>query len=178
MAEGVGFGAEGDYKTAALGAVLWKMAENRQGATGFMEDYTYDFSDGLVLGAHMLEVSPAFAGTRPSVEVHPLGIGGKNPPARLVFDGITGDGIAVCMTDMGDRFRLICAEIELVKQPKPMPKLPVARLMWRPKPDFKTGVRAWLEAGGGHHTVVSTALRTEDIESFAKLTDTELIIIK
>ncbi len=178
MAEGIGFGAEGDYKTAALGAVLWKMAENRQGATGFMEDYTYDFSDGLVLGAHMLEVSPAFAGTRPGIEVHPLGIGGKNPPARLVFDGITGDGIAVCMTDMGDRFRLICAEIKLIKQPSPMPKLPVARLMWKPKPDFKTGVRAWLEAGGGHHTVVSTALKTEDIELFAKLTDTELIIIK
>ncbi len=110
MTEGIGFGAEGDYKTAALGAVLWKMAENRQGATGFMEDYTYDFADGLVLGAHMLEVSPAFAGVRPMIEVHPLGIGGKNPPARLVFDGVTGNGIAVCMTDMGDRFRLICAE--------------------------------------------------------------------
>ncbi len=178
MAEGVGFGAEGDYKTAALGAVLWKLAERRQGATGFMEDYAYDFAEGLVLGAHMLEVSPAFAGTRPRVEVHPLGIGNKNPPARLVFDGTTGGGVAVCMTDMGDRFRLVCAEVELVGQPEPMPKLPVARLKCKPKPDVKTGVKAWLEAGGGHHTVLSTALTAEDIELFARLTDTELVVIK
>ncbi len=178
MAEGVGFAAEGDYKTAALSAVLWKLAEGRKGATGFMEDYTYDFARGLVLGAHMLEVSPAFAAERPRVEVHPLGIGGKRPPARLVFDGVTGSGVAVCMTDMGDRFRLICAEIELVGQPEATPRLPVARLMWKPRPDFKTGIKAWLEAGGGHHTVVSTALASGDIELFAKLTGTELVLIK
>jgi L-arabinose isomerase len=125
----------------------------------------------------MLEVSPAFAATKPRVEVHPLGIGGKDAPARLVFDGIEGDAIAVCMTDMGDRFRLIAAEIELVKQPKPMPNLPVARLMWKLKPDFKTGAAAWIYAGGGHHTVVSSALTMDDIRLFAKLTRTELIAI-
>ena len=177
MGRGYGFGAEGDYKTAALGAVLCKMAEGRKGATGFMEDYTYDFADGLVLGAHMLEVSPAFAASRPKLEVHPLGIGGKEAPARLVFDGVCGDGVAVCMTDMGDRFRLIAAEIELVAQPKPMPNLPVARIMWKLKPDFKTGAAAWLYAGGGHHTVVSTALTMDDLRLFAKLTKTELVAI-
>jgi L-arabinose isomerase len=180
MAKGIGFGAEGDYKTACLNAVLKRMAEGRKGATGFMEDYTYDLTEGdeLVLAAHMLEVSPEFASTKPKIEVHPLGIGGKEPPARLVFEGIQGDAVAVCMTDMGDRFRLICAEIELVRQPNPMPKLPVARLMWKLKPDFKSGVKAWLEAGGGHHTVVSTALTSADIEMFAKLTDTECILIR
>ncbi len=176
---GIGFGAEGDYKTAALNAVFFKMAENRGGATGFMEDYTYDLTPGqeLVLGAHMLEVSPVFAKNKPALEVHPLSIGGGDDPARLVFDGVTGDAVAVCMVDMGDRFRLICARIELVEQPKPMPKLPVARLMWRLYPDFEVGTRAWIEAGGGHHTVVSNALTVEDIKLFAKLTDTELIVI-
>jgi L-arabinose isomerase len=180
MARGIGFGAEGDYKTACLTTVLHKMAEGREGATGFMEDYTYDLTEGheLVLAAHMLEVSPEFASTKPQIEVHPLGIGGKEPPARLVFEGVVGDGVAVCMTDMGDRFRLICAEIELVRQPQPMPNLPVARLMWKLKPDFKNGAKAWLEAGGGHHTVVSTALTSSDIEMFAKLTNTECIVIR
>ena len=177
MAKGYGFGAEGDYKTAALGAVLFQMAKHRKGATGFMEDYTYDFAEELVLGAHMLEVSPVFAATKPRVEVHPLGIGDKESPARLVFDGIRGDAVAVCMTDMGNRFRLVAAEIELVKQPKRMPKLPVARLMWRLKPDFKTGAAAWIYAGGGHHTVVSSALTMDDIRLFAKLTRTELVAI-
>ncbi len=177
MARGYGFGAEGDYKTAALGAVLGKLAEGRGGATGFMEDYTYDFPDGLILGAHMLEVSPAFAASRPKLEVHPLGIGGKEAPARLVFDGVRGGGVSVCMTDMGDRFRLIAAQIELVAQPKPMPNLPVARIMWKLKPDFKTGAAAWLYAGGGHHTVVSTALNIDDLRLFAKLTKTELVVI-
>ena len=177
MAAGIGFGAEGDYKTAALNAVLWKMANGLPGATGFMEDYTYDFADDLELGAHMLEVSPSFAASTPRVVVHPLGIGGKADPARLLFDGVTGDAVAVGMTDMGDRFRLLCADIELIAQPRPMPKLPVARLMWKIKPDFRTGIRAWLEAGGGHHTVVSSALTREDIALFAKLTKTELITI-
>ena len=177
MGKGYGFGAEGDYKTAALGAVLGRMAEGRDGATGFMEDYTYDFVDEVVLGAHMLEVSPAFAASKPRVEVHPLGIGGKEAPARLVFDGVKGEGVAVCMTDMGDRFRLIAAQIELIQQPKPMPNLPVARIMWKLKPDFKTGAAAWLYAGGGHHTVVSTALTMGDIRLFAKLTRTELVVI-
>ena len=177
MEKGIGFGAEGDYKTAALNAVLVQMAKHRKGATGFMEDYTYDFKDEMVLGAHMLEVSPAFAASKPKIEVHPLGIGGKEPPARLVFDGVQGDAIAVCMIDLGDRFRLVAAEIELIKQPKAMPKLPVARLMWKLKPDLKNGAAAWIYAGGGHHTVVSNALTMDDLRLFAKLTKTELIAI-
>lgn len=179
MAKGIGFGPEGDYKTAALAAVLCKMAEGRPGATGFLEDYTYDLPNGseTELASHMLEVSPAFAAEQPKIEVHPLGIGGKSDPARLVFEGITGEGIAVSMIDMGDRFRLVCAEITLVKQPEPMPKLPVARVMWRLKPDFATGSAAWIYAGGAHHAVVSTALTADDIRLFAKMTDTELVII-
>lgn len=179
MAKGIGFGPEGDYKTSALGAVLFRMAEGKKGATGFMEDYTYDLTSGseLELAAHMLEVSPVFASEKPEIQVHPLGIGGKEDPARLVFDGIEGEGIAVSMIDMGNRFRLVCADITLVKQPQPMPKLPVARLMWKLKPDFATGAAAWIYAGGAHHAVVSTALTKEDIRLFAKMTDTELVII-
>ena len=179
MAKGIGFGPEGDYKTSALSAVLFEMAKGRCGATGFTEDYTYDLTDGdeMELAAHMLEVSPVFAETKPEIQVHALGIGGKADPARLVFDGICGDGIAVSMIDMGNRFRLICADITLVKQPKPMPKLPVARMMWNLKPDFKTGAAAWIYAGGAHHAVVSTALNADDIRLFAKLTNTELVMI-
>ena len=179
MAKGVGFGPEGDYKTAALAAVLTKLAKGRSGATGFLEDYTYDLSEGeeLELASHMLEVSPVFAAEKPKIEVHPLSIGGKSDPARLVFDGIEGDGIAVSMIDLGDRFRLVCAEIRLVHAPAPMPQLPVARIMWQLKPDFATGSAAWIYAGGVHHAVVSTALTTEDIRLFAKLTDTELVVI-
>lgn len=179
MANGVGFGPEGDYKTSALMAVMCKMAEGRKGATAFMEDYTYDLTPGKEkeLAAHMLEVSPVFAATKPEIQVHPLGIGGKEDPARLVFDGVEGDAIAVSMVDMGTHFRLICAKIKLIKQPKPMPELPVARLMWEILPDFKTGAAAWIYAGGAHHAVVSTALTAEDIKLFAKLTDTELVVI-
>lgn len=179
MAKGIGFGPEGDYKTAALAAVLCKMAEGRKGATGFLEDYTYDLPEGeeTELASHMLEVSPVFAAEQPKIEVHPLGIGGKSDPARLVFEGVTGEGIAVSMIDMGDRFRLVCAEITLVKQKEAMPKLPVARVMWKLKPDFATGSAAWIYAGGAHHAVVSTALTTEDIRLFAKMTDTELVLI-
>lgn len=179
MAKGVGFGPEGDFKTGALAAVLCKMAEGRSGATGFMEDYTYDLTEGeqLELAAHMLEVSPVFAADKPEIQVHSLGIGGKSDPARLVFDGIDGEGIAVSLIDMGNRFRLVCAEITLVKQPEPMPKLPVARLMWKLKPDFETGAAAWIYAGGAHHAVVSTALTVDDVRLYAKLTDTELVVI-
>lgn len=179
MAKGIGFGPEGDYKTAALGAVLQKMAGSREGATGFMEDYTYELSEGeeLELAAHMLEVSPVFAASKPKIQVHPLSIGDKGDPARLVFDGIAGKGVAVSMIDMGDRFRLVCARIDLVNQPAPTPKLPVARLMWKIVPDFKTGAAAWIYAGGAHHAVVSTALDVDDIRLYAKLTDTELVVI-
>ncbi len=179
MAKGIGFGPEGDYKTAALGAVLGEMAKHRSGATGFMEDYTYDLTAGseLELAAHMLEVPPVFAAAKPEIQVHPLGIGGKEAPARLVFDGIDGDAIAVSLVDMGNRFRLVCAKIKLIHQPAPMPNLPVARLMWTLVPDFATGAAAWIYAGGAHHAVVSTALKAEDIRLFAKLTDTELVMI-
>ena len=179
MAKGLGFGPEGDYKTAALSAVLFEMAKYRDGATGFTEDYTYDLTENeeIELAAHMLEISPVFAKEKAKIQVHPLGIGGKNDPARLVFDGISGDGVAVCMVDMGNRFRIICADISLIDVPKPMPKLPVARLMWKLKPDFKTGAAAWIYAGGAHHAVVSTALTSEDIRLFAKLTNTELVVI-
>ena len=179
MGKGIGFGPEGDYKTSALSAVLFAMAKHRKGATGFTEDYTYDLTqdEEVELAAHMLEVPPVFAKNKPKIQVYPLGIGGKSDPARLVFDGISGEGIAVCMIDMGNRFRLVCAEITLIEQPKPMPQLPVARLMWKLKPDFKTGAAAWIYAGGAHHAVVSTALNVEDIHLFAKLTNTELVII-
>ena len=179
MAKGVGFGPEGDYKIAALSAVLMKMAEGREGATVFIEDYTYDLLPGkeLELASHMLEVPASFAANKPEIQVHPLGIGGKDDPARLVFDGVTGDGIQVTLVDMGDHFRMICADVELVKQPEQMPKLPVARIMYRHKPDFQTGTAAWCYAGGAHHSVISTALDRADIEMFARLTGTELITI-
>lgn len=179
MAKGCGFGPEGDCKTAALAAVLGKLADGREGATGFLEDYTYDLPEGgeAELASHMLEVSPVFAAEKPAIEVHPLGIGGKADPARLVFEGVTGEGIAVSLIDLGDRFRLVCAEITLVKQPAAMPKLPVARVMWKLKPDFATGSAAWIYAGGAHHAVVSTALTVDDIRLYAKMTDTELVVI-
>lgn len=179
MAKGIGFAPEGDYKTSAFSAVLMKMAEKRNGATGFIEDYTYDLTEDeeLELASHMLEVSPVFAATRPEIDVLPLGIGGKEDPARLIFDGVTGDGIQVTMVDMGDRFRIICADIELVEQPHPMPNLPVARIMYRHKPNFEIGTSCWCYAGGAHHSVVSTALTREDIAMFARLTGTEFITI-
>ena len=179
MDKGIGFGPEGDYKIAAFGGVMMKMAEGLEGATGFIEDYTYDLTPGeeLELASHMLEVPPAFAATKPEIQVHPLGIGGKSDPARLVFDGVTGDGVQISLIDMGDHFRIICADIELVKQPKPMPKLPVARIMYRHKPNFAIGTAAWCYAGGAHHAVVSTALDRDDLMMFARLTGTEIITI-
>lgn len=179
MAKGIGFGPEGDYKISAFSSVLMKMAEGRKGATGFIEDYTYDLTPGheLELASHMLEVPASFAAAKPEIQVHPLGIGGKDDPARLVFDGVTGDGIQCTLIDLGDHFRIICADIELVKQPQPMPKLPVARIMYRHKPNFEIGTAAWCYAGGAHHSVVSTALKREDIALFAKLTGTELVTI-
>ena len=179
MAKGVGFGPEGDYKISAFSAVLMKMAEGRKGATGFIEDYTYDLTAGqeLELASHMLEVPASFARTQPKIQVHPLGIGGKDDPARLVFDSVTGDGIQVTLIDLGDHFRIICADIELVEVPHPMPNLPVAQIMYRHKPNFRIGTAAWCYAGGAHHSVVSTSLTRDDIAMFARLTGTELIVI-
>lgn len=179
MAEGIAFGPEGDYKTPALVSTLRAIAGDRKGATGFIEDYTYELEQGkeLELGSHMLEVPTCFAATKPEIQVHPLGIGGKNDPARLVFDCIEGEGLQVTMTDMGDHFRIIAAKIKLVKQPALMPKLPVARVMWEILPDFKTGTSAWLYFGGGHHSVITTQLTLDDIRLFCKFTGTELCVI-
>ena len=179
MGQGVGFGPEGDYKISAFSAVLMEMAKHRDGATGFIEDYTYDLTEGeeIELASHMLEVPVAFARNQPEIQVHPLGIGNKEDPARLVFDGVTGDAIQVTLVDLGDRFRIICADIELVEQPKPMPLLPVARIMYRHKPDFATGTAGWCYAGGAHHSVVSNELTRSDIAMFARLTGTELVVI-
>lgn len=180
MAEGVGFGPEGDYKTSALMATLCEMAKYRKGATAFLEDYTYDLVEGneVELASHMLEVSPVFAKNKPLIEVHPLGIGGKEDPARLVFDGISGKGIAVSMIDLGTHFRLVVADIELIEQKEEMPKLPVARVMWKILPTFSEGTERWIYAGGAHHAVVSTSLTKDDIKLFAKLTGTELVVIE
>ncbi len=179
MLEDIAFGPEGDYKTPALVATLMEIARGRKGATGFIEDYTYDLLEGeeVELGSHMLEVPPSFAFSKPQIQVHPLGIGGKEDPARLVFDSIEGDGLQITLADMGTHFRLIAAKIKLVKQPKPMPKLPVARIMWKIIPDFKTGTSAWLYYGGGHHSVITTQLTLDDIRLFAKFTGLELCII-
>ena len=176
QSKGYGFGAEGDWKIAALGAVMQYMADQK--GTGLMEDYTYDLKDGLCLGAHMLEVSPQFAATKPEIQVHPLGIGGKSDPARLVFEGIAApEAVAVSMVDMGDRIRLIVQKIELVKYPKKMPNLPVGGLMWKYQPNFKDGVAAWIYAGGAHHTVVSSVLTVEDMRSLGDMWDIETVVI-
>ncbi len=179
MKQGIAFGPEGDYKTPALLATLQEIAKDRKGATGFIEDYTYDLveNEELELGSHMLEVPPSFARNKPQIQVHPLGIGGKDDPARLVFDSIEGDGLQITMVDMGTHFRLIAAKIKLIKQPKEMPNLPVARIMWKIVPNFKVGTSAWLYLGGGHHSVISTQLTLDDIRLFAKLLNLELCVI-
>jgi len=178
MAKGYGFGAEGDWKTAALVRSMKVMAEGLKGGTSFMEDYTYhmDPKGMRVLGAHMLEVCPTIALGKPSIEVHQLGIGGKEDPARLVFKTATGDAINVSVIDLGNRFRMIVNDVEVVKCPD-MPKLPVASVLWKPQPDLKTGAAAWILAGGAHHTGFSTAINAEYLEDFAAMTGTEFVYI-
>ncbi len=176
QSKGYGFGAEGDWKIAALGATMQYMAGQK--GTGMMEDYTYDLEKGLCLGAHMLEVSPQFAATKPEIQVHPLDIGGKSDPARLVFEGIEAPkAIAVSMVDMGDRMRLIIQKIKLVKYPHPMPRLPVGGLMWQYEPNFKEGVAAWIYAGGAHHTVVSSVVTAEEMVDLGNLWGVEVVLI-
>jgi len=179
MADGYGFGAEGDWKAAALVRILKVMASGLSGGTSFMEDYTYDFSDEgpLVLGAHMLEICPSIAAARPTCEIHSLSIGGRDDPVRLVFTAAPGPGVVVSLVDLGDRFRLVANEIEIIEPPAPLPKLPVARAVWRPQPDLATAATAWLEAGGSHHTVLTTALATEHLEDFAQIAGIELLVI-
>ena len=179
MADGYGFGAEGDWKTAALVRAMKVMASGLKGGTSFMEDYTYHLNPkrSLVLGAHMLEICPSIAKGRPSLEVHPLGIGGKADPARLVFDTPPGPGLNVSIIDLGNRFRLLVNEVDVVAPERPLPKLPVARAVWVPKPNLQVSATAWIHAGGAHHTGFSQALTTEMIEDFAEMAGVELVVI-
>jgi len=179
MAEGYGFGAEGDWKTAGLLRVMKVMAEGLTGGTSFMEDYTYhlDPSGALVLGAHMLEVCPSIAAAKASLEVHPLGIGGKEDPCRLVFDGAAGPAVNASLVDLGNRFRLLVNEVTCLPPARPLPKLPVARALWHAQPDLKTATAAWVQAGGAHHTVLSLALTTEQLEDIAEIAGIELVVI-
>ncbi|MGH7994751.1 MAG: L-arabinose isomerase family protein, partial [Opitutaceae bacterium] len=178
MAEGYGFGAEGDWKTCALLRAAKVMGEG-EGPASFMEDYTYHLGPGgpLVLGAHMLEVCESIASDRPAARIHPLGIGGKDDPVRLVFDARPGTAVNLSLVDLGDRFRLIAAEVDVVPPPKPMPKLPVARAIWKCRPDFKTACSAWLRAGGAHHTALSYGLTAALARDFAEMAGIELLSI-
>ena len=180
MADGYGFGAEGDWKTAALLRSMKLMAAGRPGGVSFMEDYTYHFEPGRerVLGAHMLEVCPSIAAGKPSLEVHPLGIGGKADPARLVFTTAPGGAINATMVEFGADFRLVVNELEIVAPDAPLPKLPVASTVWIPKPDLAEGARRWIEAGGAHHSVNAPALTTEFMEDYARIAGVELVVIR
>jgi L-arabinose isomerase len=178
MEKGYGFGAEGDWKTAALVRSMKVMANRLKGGTSFMEDYTYhlDPAGMKVLGAHMLEVCPSIAADKPYLEVHPLSIGGKGDPARLVFKAATGKAICASLIDLGNRFRMIVNKVEVVPCPD-MPNLPVASVLWKPMPDLKTGAAAWILAGGAHHTGFSTALNAEYIEDLTEMMGIEYLLI-
>ncbi|MBC6956012.1 MAG: L-arabinose isomerase [Chloroflexi bacterium] len=179
MRDGFGFGAEGDWKTAALLRASKVMAAGLLGGTSFMEDYTYhlDPAGMRVLGAHMLEICPSIASDKPSLQVHPLGIGGKADPARLVFDTPPGPAINASLVDMGNRFRLIVNDVDVIAPDQPMPKLPVARALWIPQPDLKLGAAAWIYAGGAHHTVFSQSLTAEYMADFAEIAGIEFVRI-
>ncbi|WP_328347764.1 L-arabinose isomerase [Micromonospora sp. NBC_00421] len=179
MADGYGFGGEGDWKTSVLVRTLKSMSVGTTGGTSFMEDYTYDLTPGreLVLGAHMLEVCPTIAAATPNVEIHPLGIGGREDPVRMVFDAQPGPAVVLGLADMGERFRLVANEIDVVAPPYPLPKLPVARAVWRPRPDLAASAEAWLTAGAPHHTVLSQAVGVEELHDLAEMVSTELVVI-
>ena len=179
LASGYGFGAEGDWKVGAMTAIIKFMSEGRTGGTAFMEDYTYHLVPGqeYSLGAHMLEVCPSVAASRPRIEVHHLGIGDKEDPARLVFEGHEGNAVVVSLVDMGGRLRLICQDIHCVKPIMPMPNLPVARVMWQAMPDLKTGLECWITAGGAHHSVLSYDVNYELVKDWARIMDIEFVHI-
>jgi L-arabinose isomerase len=179
MADGYGFAGEGDWKTCALVRAMKVMADGQSGGASFMEDYTYhlDPKGPLVLGSHMLEVCPSIAATKPTLEVHPLGIGGKDDPVRLVFPARAGAAINVSLIDLGNRFRFVVNEVDAIKPPRTLPMLPVARAIWKCRPDFQTACAAWIYAGGAHHTGFSYAVTTEHIEDFAALAGIELAVI-
>ncbi|MFF7588033.1 L-arabinose isomerase [Kitasatospora purpeofusca] len=179
MADGYGFGGEGDWKTATLLRTLKVAATGLPGGTSFMEDYTYHLEPGreLILGAHMLEVCPSIAAAVPSCEIHPLAIGGREDPVRLVFDAEPGPAVVVGLADLGDRFRMVANEVDVVEPPAPLPNLPVARAVWKPRPDLHTSTEAWLTAGAPHHTVFSAALGVEELEDLAAMIGVELLVI-
>jgi L-arabinose isomerase len=179
MADGFGFGAEGDWKSAVMVRLLKVMATGLPGGTSFMEDYTYDLDPAspTVLGAHMLEVCPSIAAGRPRCEIHPLGIGGREDPVRLVFDADPGPAIVAGLTDLGDRFRIVANVIDVVAAAHELPRLPVARAVWKPRPDMRTAVEAWLTAGGAHHTALSRAIDREPLLDFAEMSGMELLLI-
>ena len=179
MRDGYGFGAEGDWKTAAMVRAMKVMSAGLPGGVSFMEDYTYHF-DGtgdVVLGAHMLEVCESIAAGRPTLEIHPLSIGGKADPVRLVFDAHPGLAVAASITDMGQRFRMLASEVDVVTPLQPLPRLPVARAMWRPRPDLQTNAAAWIHAGGSHHTSLGFAVTTEHLADFAAMSGIEFLAI-
>jgi len=178
MSKGYGFGAEGDWKTAALVRSMKVMGAGLDGGTSFMEDYTYHLKNGgKVLGAHMLEVCPSIAESKPSLEVHPLSIGGKADPARLVFTARSGPAVNASVVDMGDRFRMVVNSVKVVPPDEPLPKLPVARALWIPEPDLKIAAAAWIHAGGAHHTGFSQSVTVEHLEDFAEMAGLEFLLI-
>ncbi|TWW13346.1 L-arabinose isomerase 2 [Dellaglioa algida] len=177
-AEGYGFAGEGDWKTAAIDRLIKIMAHNK--LTGFMEDYTYDLRAGHeeILGSHMLEVDPTLASTKPRVEVHPLGIGDREDPARLIFDGSDGHGVVISMSDFGTEYKLLINSVDGSKPEVEAPHLPVARQLWVPEPGFHEGIHSWIENGGGHHTVISMNVKEQQVVDLAKMFDVEYVEIK
>ncbi|HAQ4892624.1 TPA: L-arabinose isomerase [Enterococcus faecium] len=178
MAEGYGFAGEGDWKTAAIDRLLKIMARGKD--TGFMEDYTYELASGqeAILESHMMEVDPTLAATKPRIVVSPLSMGDREDPARLVFDGKAGEGVVVSVADFGTHYKLLINEVEAFEPTTEAPNLPVARVLWKTKPNFHEGVHSWIQAGGGHHTVVSLNLTTDQIETWAKLVELETVVIR
>jgi L-arabinose isomerase len=179
MEDGYGFGAEGDWKTAVLVRAAKVMGAGLPGGASLMEDYTYDLTPGneCILGAHMLEVCPSLTSSRPRLEIHPLSIGNREDPVRLVFSADPGPGVVVALTDVRDRFRLVANVVEAIPPAEPLPKLPVGRAVWRPAPNFQTSATCWLTAGAAHHTVMSTAVGIEAFDDYARMTGTELLTI-
>jgi L-arabinose isomerase len=179
MGDGYGFGAEGDWKTSMLVRAMKVMAAGMPGGVSFMEDYTYHFSASgdKVLGAHMLEICESIAARKPRVEILPLSIGGKSDPVRLIFDANTGPAIGASMMDMGQRFRMVANVVDVVPTDQPLPKLPVARALWLPRPNLKTAAEAWIHAGGAHHTSFSYAVTGEHLQDFAEMAGIEFLLI-
>ncbi len=178
MADGYGFGGEGDWKTAALVRTMKVMSSGLNGGTSFMEDYTYHLKDGgKVLGAHMLEICPSIADGKPTAEIHPLSIGGKADPVRLVFTSQSGPAVNASIIDLGDHFRMIVNKVNVIPPDEPLPKLPVARALWIPEPDLKTAAGAWILAGGAHHTGFSLSLTVEHLEDYAEMAGLEFLVI-